>query len=313
MVKPISSASEELNHYQMLGFEPPYQIISADEIKKSYRKLALEFHPDKKPDDKTTMQKLAAASETLLDPVKKAVYDQILSSEDDEKKFLELVESEFAKPAGSKNPEVAKIEKYCLRRAIDEAYQAQNNDGLLSKAFQDNKKVINFTFTCFSCSVYYANKCICLAVEFLIHPIQHHIEKLKNNPDSISAEKILQLQAALSDINDTIYNAIVIPVKKEERGQAKYEVSHKIKADLIALVIDYSKKETLNSHRNLVRDIFRGLAGVVVTLFTAIPTAGLIVLSSDYRRIIKNTFFSTKSKAELVNASVEYKSATLGY
>jgi len=62
--------------YEILGLS---QDASDEEIKKSYRKLAMKYHPDRNKDDKKAEKKfkeVSAAYEILKDPQKKAAYDQ---------------------------------------------------------------------------------------------------------------------------------------------------------------------------------------------------------------------------------------------
>lgn len=52
---------------------------SCDEIKKAYRKKALQYHPDKNPGDKEAEEKFKEASEAysvLMDPEKRSIYDR---------------------------------------------------------------------------------------------------------------------------------------------------------------------------------------------------------------------------------------------
>ncbi|MFD0796923.1 molecular chaperone DnaJ [Maribacter chungangensis] len=64
------------DYYEVLGITKG---ASAAEVKKAYRKKAIEFHPDKNPGDASaeeSFKKAAEAYEVLSDPDKKARYDQ---------------------------------------------------------------------------------------------------------------------------------------------------------------------------------------------------------------------------------------------
>ena len=64
------------DYYDLLNVS---RSASAEEIKKSYRKLAMKYHPDRNPDDKSAEQKfkeITKAYEVLSDPQKKAAYDR---------------------------------------------------------------------------------------------------------------------------------------------------------------------------------------------------------------------------------------------
>ena len=64
------------DYYEVLGVS---KNANAAEIKKGYRKMAVKYHPDKNPDDKSAEEKFkeaAEAYEILSDADKKARYDQ---------------------------------------------------------------------------------------------------------------------------------------------------------------------------------------------------------------------------------------------
>src|SRR6058998_1452006 len=64
------------DYYELLGVD---RSASEEDIKKAYRKLAVKYHPDKNPGDKTAEERfkeIGEAYEALSDPQKRAAYDQ---------------------------------------------------------------------------------------------------------------------------------------------------------------------------------------------------------------------------------------------
>jgi len=70
------SMADKRDYYEVLGID---QNASEDDIKKSYRKLAMQYHPDRNPGDKEAERKfkeLAEAYDVLRDPNKRQKYNQ---------------------------------------------------------------------------------------------------------------------------------------------------------------------------------------------------------------------------------------------
>src|ERR1700736_5966957 len=63
------------DYYKTLGVDKK---ASAEEIKKAYRKLARQYHPDRNPDDKAAEERfkeISQAYDVLGDPDKRKQYD----------------------------------------------------------------------------------------------------------------------------------------------------------------------------------------------------------------------------------------------
>ena len=68
--------AEKRDYYEVLGLKKG---AGEDEIKKAFRKMAMKYHPDKNPGDRTAEEKFKEVNEAysvLSDPEKKSKYDR---------------------------------------------------------------------------------------------------------------------------------------------------------------------------------------------------------------------------------------------
>jgi len=137
------------NHYEVLGVE---STATEAEIKKSYRKLAIKWHPDKNksPEATQVFQKIAAAYDVLKDPASRKEYDNQENAEDNESNTPDT--DEESESSEFKNFDFQKPQYSSYQQQTYESNYGQQNDS--SPDFQSS----NFNNSDFDYSEIWQNR-----------------------------------------------------------------------------------------------------------------------------------------------------------
>ncbi|MDY6878975.1 MAG: molecular chaperone DnaJ [Desulfatiglans sp.] len=140
---------DKRDYYEVLGVS---RDAGSDEIKKAYRKLALQYHPDKNPGDKTAeemFKEAAEAYEVLRDNEKRQIYDRFgheglegrgfrgfSGFEDIFSSFGDIFEGFFgfgSTRGGRRRPRQGRSLRYDLELTLEEAFSGKEAEIVFEK------------------------------------------------------------------------------------------------------------------------------------------------------------------------------------
>ena len=111
------------NYYQILGVE---RSATQEEIKKAYRRLAKEWHPDVNPDPKAEekFKEINEAYYVLSDEEKRREYDRLLQSGDEKayKDFMEYIQDFLERIRKAPKPKKGQDIRLKLELSLEEAF-----------------------------------------------------------------------------------------------------------------------------------------------------------------------------------------------
>jgi DnaJ-class molecular chaperone len=103
------------NYYAALGVN---KTASQDEIKKAYRNLSKQYHPDVNPDGEARFKDVAEAYETLGDPAKRAQYDNPRPSQPNFDPFANFNDFSFGRVMDTSHLNVQVDKRFSLAELI---------------------------------------------------------------------------------------------------------------------------------------------------------------------------------------------------
>jgi hypothetical protein len=323
----VESNSDNQTHYQRLGISPDDDLTDAY-IKLKFRTAALKLHPDKETlsdsANSDSMALLIEARDTLLDPDKRAIYNEKIFGDPD---FVEHVKETISsaqrglrEPAEEYSPAFYRLKNYCYITAINCCYYSIENYGYNSDDTRYISKLLEGLDASFFRHPNWTNYCsdmyLTIATHF-IEPVEKQVKALKSSSDMLCQIKASQLEYFLEEINEAVFYAHFEGTKEMGESDCKAvpmysqtRTARQIYKNLHDVLSDCAEKKEINFHRNLIVDSVKALTGALVILLTLLPSIGLALFSKTYRNAIHTTFFATKSRACLENADTSlYKLA----